>query len=69
MVRFLTAGESHGRALIVILDLEDLGERMAARKKDLIGKIAAEGLPAPKTRTVTGPALEKDAPLSEAPQA
>jgi hypothetical protein len=51
------------------LDLEDLGERMAARKKDLIGKIAAEGLPAPKTRTVTGPALEKGAPLSEAPQA
>jgi hypothetical protein len=51
------------------LDLKDLGERMAARKKDLIGKIAAEGLPAPKTRTVTGPALEKGAPLSEAPQA
>jgi hemerythrin superfamily protein len=51
------------------LDLEDLGERMAARKKDLIGKIAAEGLPAPKTRTVTGPSLEKGAPLSEAPQA
>ena len=51
------------------LDLEDLGERMAARKKDLIGKIAAEGLPAPKTRTVTGPALEKGAPLSKAPQA
>jgi hypothetical protein len=31
------------------LDLEDLGERMAARKKELIGQIAAQGLPKPKT--------------------
>jgi hypothetical protein len=51
------------------LDLEDLGARMAARKKELIGQIAAQGLPKPKTRTVTGPALEKGAPLSEAAQA
>jgi hypothetical protein len=51
------------------LDLEDLGERMAARKKELLGQIAAQGLPKPKTRTVTGPALEKGAPLSEAAEA
>jgi hypothetical protein len=44
------------------IDLEGLGARLQARKKQLLEKIAAEGLPAPVTRTVKGPTPKKGTP-------
>ena len=41
------------------LDTEALGERMAARKKELLAKFKAEGLPAPTTRSFTGHKLKQ----------
>jgi hemerythrin superfamily protein len=41
------------------LDLDALGEQLAARKEDLKGEIRTQGLPAPVTRTFNGPELEK----------
>lgn len=48
------------------IDMDALGERMMARKKELIAKFEAEGLPAPETRTFTAPELERGAPVSAA---
>ena len=41
------------------LDLEALGERLAARKQELLAKFKAEGLPAPTTRSFTGHKLKQ----------
>jgi hypothetical protein len=43
----------------VELDLDALGEQLAARKKELQQRFEAGGLPAPKTRTMTAPPLEQ----------
>lgn len=48
------------------LDVEDLGERMAARKKELMARFKAEGLPTPETRTFSGHELKQGAPLERA---
>ena len=45
------------------LDMDALGLKMAARKAALLKQIKAEGLPAPKTRTFTGHALDQGAPV------
>ncbi|HTE82385.1 MAG TPA: hemerythrin domain-containing protein [Reyranella sp.] len=41
------------------LDMEALGERMKARKEQLLAKFKAEGLPPPTTRSFTGHKLEQ----------
>ena len=41
------------------LDMDALGDRMAARKKQLLAKFKTEGLPPPKTRSFTGHRLEQ----------
>jgi hypothetical protein len=41
------------------LDMEALGERMAARKEQLLAKFKAEGLPPPTTRTFKGHRLNQ----------
>jgi hypothetical protein len=46
------------------LDMEDLGERMAARKKALLAEFKANGLPHPKTRTYIGNQIEHGAPVA-----
>ena len=38
------------------LDMDDLGARMQARKRELLAKIKAEGVPAPEMRTFTSAA-------------
>jgi hypothetical protein len=45
------------------LDVDDLGERLQARKKELMAQIKAEGLPAPETRSFTGHTLRQSAPI------
>jgi hypothetical protein len=44
------------------LDLDALGARLMERKKQLLEKFTAEGVPPPVTRTVRGPAPKKGAP-------
>ena len=48
------------------LDMEALGEQMAARKKELQAQFKASGLPAPKTRSFTGHKLEQSQPIAQA---
>jgi hypothetical protein len=43
------------------LDLDALGEEIAARKKELMAEFEKKGLPAPKTRTMKAPPLEQSA--------
>jgi len=43
------------------LDLEALGEQMAARKKELMARFEENGLPAPVTLTMKAPPLEQQA--------
>ncbi len=43
------------------LDLDALGEQLAARKKELMAQFTADGLPPPVTRTMSAPALEQRA--------
>ena len=44
------------------LDMDALGEQMAARKQQLLGEIKSGGLPAPKTRSFTGHKLQQGEP-------
>ena len=48
------------------LDVDALGEQMAARKQELIAEFKANGLPAPKTRSFTGHKLAQSQPVSPA---
>ncbi len=43
------------------LDMDGLGARLAARKKELTAEFASAGLPAPETRTFTGAEIETGA--------
>ena len=45
------------------LDVDDLGERMQTRKKELMAQIKSEGLPAPETRSFTGHTLVQSMPI------
>ncbi len=45
------------------LDMDELGARMLARKEELNGRFAAEGLPPPETRSFSGHDLAKGAPV------
>ena len=44
------------------LDMEALGNEMAARKKELLAEFKAKGLPSPKTRSFTGHKLIQGEP-------
>ena len=46
------------------VDMDALGEQMMARKKELLAKFKAEGLPAPQTRSFTGHKLEQGQPVA-----
>jgi hypothetical protein len=46
------------------LDMDALGDRMAARKKELLADIKANGLPTPKTRSFTGHKLNQSKPVA-----
>jgi len=48
------------------LDLDALGEQMAARKKELLAGIKQNGLPTPETRSFTGHDLEQGEPVEMA---
>jgi hemerythrin superfamily protein len=45
------------------LDMDDLGERLAARKEELKAQIAKEGLPPPETRSFTGHKMVQGSPV------
>lgn len=48
------------------LDLDDLGERLQARKEELLAEIQANGLPTPETRSFHGHDLQQGAPIDQA---
>ena len=47
------------------LDMDALGERMQARKQELLAEFKSAGLPTPETRSFHGPELKTGAPLQE----
>ncbi len=48
------------------LDMDALGERMAARKEELLAAIKKNGLPTPQTRSYHGHELEQSEPIDKA---
>ena len=46
------------------LDMDALGDQMAARKKELLAEFKASGLPAPQTRSFTGHKLRQGEPVA-----
>jgi hypothetical protein len=48
------------------LDMDALGDQMAARKKELLAQFKANGLPPPRTRTFSGHTLEQGEPVEAA---
>jgi hypothetical protein len=46
------------------LDVDALGEQMAARKEELMADFKANGLPTPKTRSFTGHTLAQSQPVA-----
>jgi hypothetical protein len=48
------------------LDMDVLGARLAARKKELAAQFADAGVPAPETRTFSGAEVETGAPIDKA---
>ena len=46
------------------LDMDALGERMAARKQHLLAEIEVNGIPAPKTRSFTGHKMQQALPVT-----
>jgi hypothetical protein len=45
--------------------MDELGNRMKARKKALLAEYKTSGIPAPETRTFTGHTLEQGEPVEE----
>ena len=48
------------------LDMDALGERMAARKAQVLAEFESRGLPPPKTRAFTGHKLDQSKPVAAA---
>jgi len=48
------------------MDLDALGERIMARKEELVEKIKSQGLPTRQTRSFTGHKLEQSKPVQQA---
>jgi hypothetical protein len=49
------------------LDMDALGERLTARKRELLAKFKAEGLPPPTTRSFTGHKLQQGCTVDGVP--
>ncbi|MDQ7247591.1 hemerythrin domain-containing protein [Dongia sedimenti] len=47
------------------LDMDALGEQMAARKQELLAEIKKSGLPTPQTRSFSGHELEQGSPVAQ----
>lgn len=47
------------------LDMDELGERMKARKKALLAQFKVKGLPTPETRSFVGHTLKKGEPIDK----
>ncbi|HEY8950427.1 MAG TPA: hemerythrin domain-containing protein [Rhizomicrobium sp.] len=47
------------------LDMDALGEQLAARKKELLAQIKADGLPPPETRSFTGHKMRQGKPVDQ----
>lgn len=45
------------------LDMDELGQRLAARKKELLAQIKKNGLPPPTTRSFTGHKMQQGEPV------
>ena len=45
------------------IEMDELGDRMKARKQEVLGEYRASGKPAPETRTFTGRTLDKGEPV------
>jgi hypothetical protein len=45
------------------VDMDELGERLAARKKELLAEIRKNGLPPPTTRSFTGHEMAQGEPV------
>jgi hemerythrin superfamily protein len=45
------------------LDMDALGEQLAARKRELLAQIKSEGLPPPETRSFTGHKMRQGTPV------
>lgn len=48
------------------LDMDGLGDEMAARKEDLLAQFKKNGLPPPETRSFSGHRMEQGAPVEQA---
>ena len=53
------------QALAAGIDMDELGNRMKARKKALLAEYKTSGIPAPETRTFIGHTLEQGEPVEE----
>ena len=47
------------------LDMDELGDRLKARKEAILAEYKTSGIPAPETRTFTGHTLEQGEPVDE----
>jgi hemerythrin superfamily protein len=47
------------------IDIDQLGERLMARKEAILAEYKTTGIPAPETRTFTGHTLERGEPVDE----
>jgi hypothetical protein len=47
------------------IDMDELGNRLMARKEAILGQYKTSGIPAPETRTFTGHTLEQGEPVDE----
>jgi hypothetical protein len=53
------------QARVAGLDMDELGDRLKARKEEILAEYKTSGIPAPETRTFTGHALEQGEPVDE----
>ena len=51
------------------LDMDALGQQLAARKQELLAQIKADGLPTPETRSFEGVQLDRGEPVEDSPAA
>jgi hemerythrin superfamily protein len=47
------------------IDMDELGDRLMARKEAILGEYRKSGIPTPETRTFTGHTLEQGEPVDE----
>ena len=47
------------------IDMDEVGDRLMARKEAILAEYKTSGIPAPETRTFTGHTLEQGEPVGE----